>query len=71
MDLTSSRQAFSASTGLPVYYYLHRYRTRPRATDALQPCPACGGPWKLAEPLHERFDFRCDACRLLANLPAS
>ena len=60
-----------ASTGLPVYYYLHRYRMRPRAADALQPCPACGGAWKLSEPLHDRFDFRCDSCRLLANLSGS
>jgi predicted nucleic acid-binding Zn ribbon protein len=57
------------STGLPVYYYLHRYRMRKRAADATGPCPACGGGWKLTEPLHDRFDFRCVPCRLLANLP--
>ena len=59
------------STGLPVYYYLHRYRMRKRAGDAEHPCPRCGGAWALAEPLHDLFDFRCDACHLLSNLPAS
>ncbi|MCC2672214.1 MAG: Zn-ribbon-containing protein [Armatimonadetes bacterium] len=60
-----------AATGLPVYYYLHRYRMRRRAADATQPCPACGGAWRLAEREHDRFDFRCDPCRLLSNLSGS
>ena len=30
-------------------------------------CPGCRGAWAVAESLHDRFDFRCDRCRLLAN----
>jgi predicted nucleic acid-binding Zn ribbon protein len=55
-------------TGIPMYYYLHRGNGRSLAQERRRPCPGCGGEWRLNEPLHDLFDFRCDSCRLLSNL---
>ncbi|ANN18872.1 hypothetical protein SD37_26775 [Amycolatopsis orientalis] len=55
------------STGHPTYYYLFRYHGRRRGEEQLS-CPSCHRGWRLAEPLLDHFDFRCDHCRLLSNL---
>jgi predicted nucleic acid-binding Zn ribbon protein len=55
-------------TGLPTYYYLHRYNDQKRALEEKRKCPSCGGDWLLKESLHELFDFKCDQCRLLSNI---
>jgi predicted nucleic acid-binding Zn ribbon protein len=57
-----------AGAGKPVYYYLHRYYGRSARLERERRCPGCGGEWRLYERLHDRFDFRCDACRLLAKM---
>jgi predicted nucleic acid-binding Zn ribbon protein len=47
--------------GKPWYYYLHRYGTpQPEA------CPGCGNPWKLNEPLHGLYAYKCDRCCLVS-----
>ena len=56
------------STGLPVYYALHRAHGRSLRTERARRCPGCDGAWLLPEALHGRFDFRCDACRLLSRI---
>lgn len=55
----------------PVFYYLHRARARSLRAELSRRCPSCGGPWRLGEPLHGRFDFRCDRCSLLSNVACS
>lgn len=64
-------QKIEASTGLPVFYYLHRYHGRSLRVELERPCPSCGGPWRLESSLHDLFDFRCTACRLLSVIPAT
>jgi len=56
------------STGLPVYYALYRAHGRTLRTERSRRCPGCDGDWLLPALLHERFDFRCDACRLLSSI---
>ena len=55
-------------TGIPVYYHLHRGNGRTLRSERARRCPGCDCEWLLPEPLHARFDFRCDACRLLSNV---
>lgn len=54
--------------GQPVYYYLFRANGRSRVKERQRSCPSCAGAWRLAEPLHGKFDFKCDKCRLLSNI---
>ncbi|MBV7414651.1 MULTISPECIES: Zn-ribbon-containing protein [unclassified Aeromonas] len=56
------------SSGIPTYYYLYRVGGLSKAAEQARPCPGCGGNWTLEAPLHEIFDFKCDACRLVSNL---
>ena len=55
-------------TGRPAYYYLYRATTRSHSAEVRRKCPICGGPWLLKEPLHGKFDFKCDRCHLLSNI---
>jgi predicted nucleic acid-binding Zn ribbon protein len=52
-------------SGTPVYYYLHKMRSRGRVSELRRACPACNSPWRLERPVHA-FEFRCDPCRLLS-----
>ncbi|MBI4903609.1 MAG: DUF2310 family Zn-ribbon-containing protein [Acidobacteria bacterium] len=54
--------------GRPVYYYQYRYTARSRSAELERKCPMCGADWLLNEPLHGKFDFRCDKCHLLSNI---
>ncbi|WLF83377.1 DUF2310 family Zn-ribbon-containing protein [Moraxella sp. ZY210820] len=53
----------------PVYYDLYQYYILD--DEAHRKCPKCGGEWRLIEPLHEQYDFKCDKCYLLSNLGLS
>lgn len=55
-------------TGRPAYYYLFRDSARSHAAELRRKCPSCGGAWLLKKPLHGKFDFKCDKCRLLSNI---
>jgi predicted nucleic acid-binding Zn ribbon protein len=55
-------------TGRPVYYYLHRASGRSRSKELRRRCPYCDGAWLLKTPLHAKFDFRREKCRLLSNI---
>lgn len=57
---------FEDKIGKPTYYYLHRYYRRSDAIEAARLCPGCGGAWKLPGAWHDRFDFKCDNCRLIS-----
>lgn len=58
----------TASSGIPTYYYLYRYSGRSSNQEQARRCPSCRGEWLLPEPLHGKFDFKCDRCRLLSNM---
>jgi len=58
-------------TGTPTYYHLFRWKGRGLAAERRRACPGCGGAWLLPARRHERFDFRCEACRLLSNIAFS
>lgn len=55
------------STQVPTFYYLYRLGTDVEQEHNRQ-CPSCYGDWKLPEPLHDIFYFKCDRCRLISNL---
>ncbi len=55
-------------TGKPVYYALYSGSSKSCDTEPYKVCPGCGQQWRLAEPLHQLFDFKCDHCRLLSNI---
>lgn len=57
-------------TKIPTYYYLFNYRQIPIKKDKKRPCPSCGGEWLLEKPLH-RYDFKCDACRLISTITSN
>lgn len=54
-------------TGVPVYYYLYKSRSRSRASELQRRCPSCGSEWRLEPRLH-LFDFQCVKCRLLSAI---
>lgn len=56
------------STGVPTFYYLHRWYGRSLKQERARKCPSCGGEWLLDEPWHRHFAFRCDRCRLVSNI---
>lgn len=54
-------------TQIPTFYYLYRLGKN-KTKEHNRKCPICNGEWKLAEPLHDIFHFKCDKCRLVSNL---
>ncbi|MBV9865282.1 MAG: Zn-ribbon-containing protein [Abitibacteriaceae bacterium] len=56
-----------AST-IPTFYYLYRDKGNSREEEVSRLCPSCHQEWFLAEPVHGKFDFKCDRCHLLSNL---
>ncbi|MBO1520597.1 Zn-ribbon-containing protein [Oceanisphaera pacifica] len=57
-----------ALTHTATYYYLYRVGGESLATEQHRPCPSCGQPWHVSEPIHGIFDFKCEPCRLVSNL---
>jgi predicted nucleic acid-binding Zn ribbon protein len=55
-------------TGRPAYYYLYRGDTRRPSVEPSRNCPGCNCAWRLKRPLHGKFDFKCDRCRLVSNI---
>lgn len=59
----------SELVNIPCYYYLYKGNGRSANTEANRTCPICGSEkWKLEEPLHSIFDFKCDKCRIVSNI---
>ncbi|MBW8687282.1 DUF2310 family Zn-ribbon-containing protein [Chitinophaga rhizophila] len=50
-------------TGKPSYYYLFNYDRR----EMEHSCPSCGREWQLTHKMLEKFDLRCDPCRLVSE----
>jgi predicted nucleic acid-binding Zn ribbon protein len=55
-------------TKVPTYYYQYRIGGPSLETELARRCPKCDGPWRLEEPLHDIFHFKCDSCRIVSNL---
>jgi predicted nucleic acid-binding Zn ribbon protein len=55
-------------TSKPCFYYLYYYSPRGLNPKRRLQCPKCKRTWLLDERWHDKFDFRCDPCRLLSNL---
>lgn len=53
---------------IPTYYYLGHWSGRSMSSEERRPCPTCGGDWRLPEPWHRLFDFRCDKCFWVSNI---
>ena len=53
---------------IKLYYALYSGSSNNCRLDAQKNCPGCGGNWRLAEPLLQLFDFKCDSCYLLSNI---
>jgi predicted nucleic acid-binding Zn ribbon protein len=60
-------QRITDVTKKPCYYRLYRYYGRSKKQEAQRRCPSCGRKWRLKDPWHVLFDFRCDRCHLLSN----
>lgn len=54
-------------TRVPTYYYLYRLGQDVEREHSRR-CPSCDSEWRLSEPLHGIFHFKCDCCRLMSNL---
>ncbi|QIM66606.1 hypothetical protein A4G16_04085 [Mannheimia granulomatis] len=54
-------------TAIPTFYYLYRLGSD-EYEEHHRKCPSCKGDWKLAQPLHDIFHFKCDRCKLISNL---
>ena len=58
----------SKMTGAAVYYHLNQHYGRSKTTELSRLCPKCRSEWRLTQPWHRLFDFRCDHCKLLSNI---
>lgn len=56
------------SSNTAVFYALYSGSSTNCAAEAGKTCPGCNGDWRLAKPLHDIFDFKCDSCRLISNI---
>lgn len=54
------------NAGIPTYYYLYRWYARGPASERRRTCPSCGRKWLQEQPWMERYEFRCDRCRLVS-----
>lgn len=64
-------RTLEACTGLPTYYYLHRYWAFDIGEDDL-PCPGCGKPWFVGQSGEKSrglaaHAFQCQDCKLISN----
>lgn len=56
------------TNGKAVFYALYSGSSSDCSQEAGKTCPGCGGNWRLAQPLHQLFDFKCEPCRLVSNI---
>ncbi len=62
-------QQLEQQSGIPTYYYLYHLGKQDKDKELTRKCPGCGGDWHQEAAIHGIFDFKCDPCRLLSNLP--
>jgi predicted nucleic acid-binding Zn ribbon protein len=61
---------FETALRVPVYYFLHKTRSRSRDDELQRRCPSCDSNWLLPSRIH-LFDFQCPSCRLLSAVASS
>jgi len=61
-------ELISQELNIPVYRYLYRVGGESLEQEQQRACPNCGSDWRLEQPLHGLFDFKCDNCLLVSNL---
>ena len=61
-------QSIEKVTNKKVFYYLYKGSAKSYKGELLRRCPNCGGNWHLKKPLHNKFDFKCEKCKLLSNI---
>lgn len=54
-------------TSVSTYYYLHNY-TKFKGDNATRRCPSCSKKWNLKTQLHNRYDFKCDRCKIISAI---
>ena len=64
-------QVIENATQTPTFYYLLCYYGRSKKRESERKCQSCGGDWLLEKNLHEKFDFKCEKCKLLSNIAFS
>lgn len=57
----------SKRTASPVYYYLLAADDNIEEMNQNKRCPSCGREWLIIKQHHNKFDLKCDDCRLLSN----
>lgn len=66
-------RAVEEATEIPTYVYLPRYWGR-RTDEEARRCRGCGEAWFVGgdrdEGYLQGFEFRCDACRLVSEMPS-
>jgi predicted nucleic acid-binding Zn ribbon protein len=54
-------------TSVPTYYYLHNY-SKFKGDNLSRPCPGCNKKWNLKKSLHNRYNFKCDRCKIVSEV---
>ncbi len=62
------REHIESTTRIPTYYYLYRVGGESLESEINRTCPKCSNDWRVEDPLHGLFHFKCDKCRLVSNL---
>ena len=59
------REEIEDATRTPVFYYLLRYSNSKEMSELIE-CPSCGNEWILDKQWLNKFDFKCNLCRLIS-----
>ncbi|AEV98182.1 DNA-binding protein [Niastella koreensis] len=54
-------------TSIPTYYFLYNY-TKFKGDNLSRSCPGCNKKWGLKKRLHDRYDFKCDRCKIVSEI---
>ena len=54
-------------TSIPTFYYLHHYK-KYKGDQLTRPCPGCSKKWNLKTQLNNRYDFKCDECKIISTI---
>jgi len=61
-------QSIEKATNKKVFYYLYKGSAKSHKSELSRKCPNCNSDWLLKTPLHKKFDFKCNKCKLLSNI---
>jgi len=52
---------------IPTFYYLNNYK-KYKGDELTRPCPGCNKKWNLKTQLNNRYDFKCDECKIISTI---